>query len=144
MSKADYFTNFKIIVEVLNSILGLPHFNSRALQFNSRTTVLDLPSQEVFEVGLSKCNYFTNINMITAFTTTFSLVVQFSICVLEVPNSVLEMCWRFVVKLLPNGLYLLPRAFGLVAWFSLRVREVPSSILGMPQCDFRQSQRDWL
>ena len=27
MSKADCFTNFKIIVEVLNSILGLPHFN---------------------------------------------------------------------------------------------------------------------
>ena len=36
MSKADCFTNFKIIVEVLNSILGLPHFNAQQEVFEFR------------------------------------------------------------------------------------------------------------
>ena len=95
----------------------------------------------MFDVGLSKREWFTNMKLIVALTRAFSMVVQFCIGVLEVPDWVLgipnfqtfnERCWRYFMKLWPSCLHLSARAFGLVAWFSLRVREVPSSILGMP------------
>ena len=66
------------------------------------------------EVGLSKRDKFTNMNMIIALINAFSLVAQFSICLLEVLNSILEMpnfttfdkrYWRYVVKTCRSYLY---------------------------------------
>ena len=58
----------------------------RAVEFNSHTTSLNLHQREVFEIGLSKRDKFTSVNVIIALTRAFSLAAQFSIIVREVQN----------------------------------------------------------
>ena len=71
MSKVDYFTNFKITVEVLNSILELPHFNS----------VDNRCLSSVVECDKSKI-----LNMVALLTRAFGVVASFSLRVPEVPS----------------------------------------------------------
>ena len=51
----------------------------RAVEVNPHTTPLNLHQREVFEIGLSKRDKFTSVNVIIALTRAFSLPAQFSI-----------------------------------------------------------------